>query len=205
MQNSNTYSFLDKWKQWRQEVLGGKYPRANWLAPKVWLLTVSMLLGGAGDSLAQSLSRFAFVSGGGVSSTGKLSSSIGQLWTNTTHKSHSLLLTQGFQQPVQTDSTGTASLFSPDLLAIGMKLYPNPVHNIAILELQTEGRVNLEIVVYDLLGRKTSVPVQTVRFNQSVVSRVSLDLAALSSAVYVLSIRDIDTGRQKNLKFVKQN
>lgn len=148
-----------------------------------------------------SLERSVLASGGGsgMASEGGLCFTLGQVLTHTTNISGTILLTQGFKQP---DGLATSV---DKRFSVSYNLFPNPVKDKASLTLSTEKGTSLAIEVFDLRGRKTTVPLASAQPAPGVPAKINLDLSALPDALYLLRITDLKTGKYANLKVQKEN
>lgn len=155
-------------------------------------LIALLLLPAAIAASAQSLERHVIGSGGAFfsdASAGSLSFTVGEAATATLVSANNVL-TQGFQQPVESDII-TAIAPTPDA---GLHLYPNPAHE--------------QLVCYDAHGRALSFIVRDAAGRVVVVERSSFagehrfDVAELAYGPYWLAVQDAH-GATWSLPFIK--
>ena len=146
---------------------------------------------------AQYLSPQVVSSGGGFS-TGtsiSLSYTIGELAVETLTGS-GLVLTQGFQQPLELGPDKVEELY-PDWK---VKTWPNPVLHDLNVQLGPDINKDFVLETYDLTGklhlvRRIYKPLDS--------SPYTLDLSDLSQGLYILNIRTIDYSLQRIIKIQK--
>lgn len=122
MPSQTTFSQLRSWIRPRREVLTPPSPNTQ-RCLKLVSASLILLLGSLTGSFAQTLSRAVFASAGGfgTSTAGQLSSTIGQIFPQTTEITGNTFLSQGFQQP---EDLGMVSIQPGPPFAF--RLYPNP-------------------------------------------------------------------------------
>ena len=137
-------------------------------------------------------------SGGGYTEgTGlSLSYTIGEIAVETLTQG-SLILTQGFQQPLDLGTFNPESLY-PDWQ---VKTWPNPVVKDLFLQLGPDIQKDLILETYDLTGklhiaRKINAPLDSDPY--------TLDLSNLNQGMYILNIRSTDYSLQRIVKIQKQ-
>lgn len=85
-------------------------------------------------------------------------------------------------------TTSGNNIASPSLTI--SKIYPNPVKNIANVELQSSESGNVQVFVFNILGNEVK------RWDQFYISqgeqKLQLDLSFLKSGVYILKISKSD-------------
>ncbi len=141
---------------------------------------------------AQSIERSVIGSAGSYyydGAAGSLSFTVGEAATATL-ASASNVLTQGFQQPVESDLITTIAP-TPDA---GLQLYPNPAHD-QLIFLDAQLRA-LRFVVRDAAGRV--VQVERTAF----AGEHRFDVAELAYGPYWLTVEDADGGTW-SLPFIK--
>ncbi len=105
----------------------------------------------------------------------------------TTAVSGTLTLTQGFQQAETSFSDGVDDLHQ---WLVDYSLYPNPTQDQLILELNTEVPMQLDLEVYDVLGRSVGISVEDWQVKG--VDEKTLDLKNLAVGAYLLVLKDHD-------------
>jgi len=150
---------------------------------------------------AQSLERQVIGTSGGfqTASWGTLSSTIGETMTITMLTS-SLILTQGFQQSLQSDlAVNEISSSTP-----AIQIYPNPAVNRINVAINSSNAVKYTVALIDLLGQKLMVPFNVNNTSKGTESFV-FDLRPLAIASYFIVVSD-ETGSMTNtFKFTKIN
>lgn len=144
---------------------------------------------------AQTITRQVIASMGQV--TSQLSATVGQSITATAITG-SFILTQGFQQSSQM-TTGIEDKLKSQ---IDYTLYPNPVRDLATLELTSERPMELVYDILDSRGRKVQVGQQI--WIQGTHTQ-SLDLSSLASGYYLLRLSTTDRQTIHNIRFAKRN
>lgn len=147
---------------------------------------------------AQSIERSVIGATGGYAQTssGSVSSTVGEIAT-TTVSSGSVILTQGFQQPVQGDFT---SIRRPEL-TVRYQVYPNPTAEALHIELDSPEPIDLQLTLVDMQGR--TVGGFDKSFNLVGSQRQSWDLSPLSEGTYVLRFVE-DNGVVQAVRVRKQ-
>ena len=128
-------------------------------------LLIIFLLGLVGFSQAQlTIERQVIGTTGHYGQVGPMSISytMGELITKTAITTNgTLILTQGFQQP---DTAGNlVSIDQPIAFPVEYIIYPNPTTGVLKVELTSDKSATVVMDVYDMRGRKTSVPIQKLR------------------------------------------
>ncbi len=95
--------------------------------------------------------------------------------------SGNLFFTQGFQQPLQ-NLTATKDL----LFDLNYTVYPNPASSLVNIDLFTTRTTELELSLYTMEGKLALTSIYKLYGKGT----LSLDIGALPSAVYLLSIFD---------------
>lgn len=115
-----------------------------------------------------------------IYAAGQLSSTTGELIVNTSIQGN-FMLTQGFQQPEKEDfAVGTTSVNN---LQVNYQLFPNPATDQLNIDLQTDGRVELTLTLFNLEGRK--IKVQSIDIQS--VAKEKWDISNLPTGQYYLN------------------
>jgi hypothetical protein len=137
----------------------------------------------------QQITRSVIASTGNYSSSANasLSSTTGEVMVETFASSNNIL-TQGFQQPLMSESgAGDDSTFIPEPGGeFDMTLYPNPVRNTLHIEFQQEE--DLQLQVRNLLGQQIHPPQQFEERGQ--LQKYTIDLSSYPEGVYLLQFRN---------------
>ncbi|MDX2247859.1 MAG: T9SS type A sorting domain-containing protein [Bacteroidia bacterium] len=97
-----------------------------------------------------------------------------------------LVLTQGFQQP---DAKGTFVGIDEEVkLPVSYKIFPNPTSGVLQVEMSADKPAVVKIDIYDMRGRKTSVPLQRIQFSGTRTTIFNLE--ALADGIYMLNFRN---------------
>lgn len=149
---------------------------------------------------AQSLERVAIASLGSstvASSSLQLSSTAGESCVSS-FSNTSLMLSEGFQQ-------GTELPVALEELTdeFSLTVYPNPVADQLSIRIESPTSMELEITLWDALGRQT--PVQTTRLEIHQSAKPTIDCSQLAVGSYLLLIRDLETGKVRTVKVQKMN
>jgi hypothetical protein len=131
---------------------------------------------------SQSLERQVISSGGDYVTSGSVSLSytVGEVATATLSNGN-LILTQGFQQPDQTAVGIDETPFSGEI-----KVYPNPTHDIVIVDLTTD-QTGLILELTSILGQQ----LETRKLDTSSGSYSGqVDMQGYAAGDYVLYLRD---------------
>ncbi len=131
-----------------------------------------------------------------TASWGSLSSTTGESIT-TTAATSSVVLTQGFQQPLQTD----------------LVVYEIPTYNITVMvfPVPASGFINVAInsgkhysvKLFDMLGRQLKLPVRDL--SSGMETRYTFDLNSIANGTYLMLINDEHNSQVKAIKFTKIN
>lgn len=150
--------------------------------------------------VAQSLERVAIASLGSstvTTSTLQLSTTVGETCISS-FSSTSLVLSEGFQQgtelPVALDEL-------PDNFSL--TVYPNPMGDQLSLRIESQSSMELEVTLWDGLGRETPVPSTRLEVHQ--YANRTIDCSQLAVGAYLLLIRDLESGQVRTVKVQKMN
>jgi len=135
-----------------------------------------------------SLSREVIAAGGDffVSPVGSLSWTLGETVIETfENNTINIILTQGFQQPDEFNTTGIWEL---PVSNIFLKLYPNPTVHVVRLDLKFDANSILKIQLVDMLGRIINSDDLDVSKGQ--LSSYQLDVSLLSAGMYMFRLTD---------------
>jgi len=92
-----------------------------------------------------------------------------------------------------------SSLATPEVTPYELTVYPNPLKTeMLYLQLPTSLEGKLEVKAYDLLGKEV--------YNKQLIgtSRTPINLGQLTSGMYVLQVKHLDTGKVWNKKIIKE-
>lgn len=162
------------------------------------IFSLMILLMSVFPSFGQSISRSVQAVAGGEATIGELQLSwtMGEANVNTLH-SPSLIITEGFQQPIIKIKDG---ILEWDEDSWEFNLFPNPTHAIIHLKItnapdQQEG---LEAEVIDMSGKKVlrHIPIQLIDNN-------IIDVQALPAGNYFLKIQRQDQLPIRSFPFIK--
>ena len=146
---------------------------------------------------AQSLSPQVISTAGGFATGASMSISytVGELSVQTL-ASGSLILTEGFQQPLD---IGVPDLVQP-YFDLEVRTWPNPVSQNLYLQISSEIRQDLILETYDLSGR-----LQMIQHIEALmhIEPYSIDFTDLSRGAYILKIRSADHTFQRIVKIQK--
>ena len=147
-----------------------------------------------------SLERQVIGSTGNYSTAGtiSLSATVGEPVV-TTAVSGTLTLTQGFQQAEASFSDGVDDLHQ---WLVDYSLYPNPTQDQLTLELNTEVPMQLDLEVYDVLGRSVGISVEDWQVKGA--DKTTLSLQDLASGAYLLVLKEGDGRVLHTFKIEKQ-
>jgi hypothetical protein len=150
-------------------------------------------LGLCSTAFAQSLSSSVIASGGGFASTanGSLSATVAQPIAG--DRSSTLLLHQGFQVNLSSNTPITTGTEDEDEL----KIFPNPTNHHLFIETNEKKKMYTYQLI-DVSGKK-------ILDEQPITSpSTELDLSSLAPAIYFLLLRD-SQGKSKTLSILKNN
>jgi hypothetical protein len=168
-----------------------------------WALAIaltSLTMAAVGQPIVQ-LDRIVVASSGTYAQTGNLSLSftVGEPATLTAVTlSGSLVVTMGFQQPVQDDLVG---IQGPVSVPVEYEVFPNPTSGLLFLKLSSEQPVTLTVDVLDARGRHTSVPSQRLGFVGT--NETIFNFSSLADGIYLLRVRELEGKVLKTLKIQK--
>ena len=122
--------------------------------------------------------------GASVSSANlRVSYTVGQTVTVTAN-SGNIIVTQGFQQPDEELTVGVDESESD----LSINVYPNPVSDNLVLEMNATHEHTVNTTVYDMLGKHTGIAVSNMKVNGILKQR--LNVSALSAGSYIISFTD---------------
>lgn len=132
--------------------------------------------------------QFVVASGGDVftSAGGSLEWTLGEPISETFQKSHGIL-TQGFHQTFETESTGKT----------GIVIYPNPTPDFLFVRTPAPG--NYQIELFNLHGVKLLSGQDPSALADNLYQ---LDVQGLEAAVYLLRVKNISSGRLFTFKII---
>jgi len=108
-----------------------------------------------------------------------------------------IILTQGFQQP----SSGTGGVGIDDLQSgLSIEAYPNPTNGDVIIEFNVNEAMNLEVGLYDLLGKKAVISAKNLAVHDNLKHR--MNLSGIANGTYLLSFKNSD-GILGTIKVIK--
>lgn len=135
---------------------------------------------------AQSIERQVYASGGAyaVSPNLTLSYTVGEPVVATLF-STKLILTQGFQQPLETDTPFTVSV-NTDIANWSINAFPNPFNESINVEVGTDKTADFTISVRNLLGQNLGLDLEANQYPGKKV--YTLSTAALAQGMYIVTI-----------------
>lgn len=113
--------------------------------------------------------------------------------------SGTLTLTQGFEQ----SDDNMVSNDDPLEVQLDYRLFPNPVAEVLHVSLTTDRPVEWMLAIYDLRGRRTSVPPVPARIHGTFETQ--FDLSQLPEGHYLLGISNRQGDRLQSFKIRKLN
>lgn len=139
-----------------------------------------------------------------ISCTGKLSNTLNYVVSSTsgetissTYSSKNILLTNGFQQPLENEIVGN---FEIDKIEMEIRIYPNPTMSDINLFLNSLENVIVHIGIVDILG-KIVIPFEEYQIGGTINKSFSLERFA--QGAYILVIKDQKDMIQKEFKILK--
>ncbi len=139
-----------------------------------------------------------------ISTTGNLSNSANLQVSATsgeivvsTESSGTIILTQGFQQPVPEDFVGTFNIDDSD---IKISIFPNPTISTLSLGMKSQNNMDLEIEILDITGKRVFPP-RKISFTGE--AKETLDFSKLPSNTYLLLFKDKNSNAVKVFKIIK--
>jgi hypothetical protein len=146
------------------------------------------------------LSQWVIGSGGGYSSTSSnnYSHTVGEAVINTQTVS-SMILTQGFQQPL---SASTSILISQNTNQnFSVQAYPNPTSNQISIEISIDEDVDINIQLIDVLGKQFGKIEKIVQLNGKQIYQC--ELGGFSSGIYFIKISSNDEKYNESIRIQK--
>jgi len=129
----------------------------------------------------QSAERQVIASSGGYSSASNIQASYTAGETVVaTGTSSSVIVTQGFQQP-NVSSVGIEEMDN----GLSVNVYPNPVSDNLIVEINSTNELLVNATVYDMQGKATGVTVSNLNVNGTL--KQTLDVSSLNAGKYLIS------------------
>jgi len=149
-----------------------------------YLIIVSALLLSVSGA-AQSIQREAVSSVGGFSDRTdiQISWTVGEVVVVTAF-STDLNMTQGFQQP---DDELLVSIAEPASV-IALNAWPNPTQGLLTIQIENARELELELIVYDLMGRMVVQPARLQTSSQLLIYNV--DLSQVAPGYYFVKLAD---------------
>ena len=146
---------------------------------------------------AQSAERQVIGSSGGFTSTATVqaSSTVGEA-VITTGTSATVILTQGFQQADE----GTVGIVDIKT-GLSINAYPNPSKGLVMLQINAPNNMDLNVQVFDVSGKLTSIPVQKLQVNGS--STQELNFSALAAGNYYIGLSNNEGTLHQTIKIQK--
>jgi hypothetical protein len=134
-----------------------------------------------------------------LASWGSLSATVGEAVINTS-SSGSLVLTQGFQQPTQTD----VAVYRLPGDNVSVKVFPVPaVDEINVVINPGGNDAQYSVVIFDMPGSQIRVPCQNL--NNGKETSLLFDIRSIATGSYVMLITDERNTQVKAIKFTKIN
>ena len=130
---------------------------------------------------------------------GSLSATTGESVINTFSTS-SVILTQGFQQPLVSDLNVNAITANN----ITLSIFPDPAADLINVTINTDvpGK-HYSVNMFDLLGQLVKLPFRDLSSGMN--TKLIFDLRAITNGTYFIQIVDEHNARVKTLKFIKSN
>lgn len=142
-----------------------------------------------------------------IASTGNYSSSSNYNYSSTageavivTLSGSSMVLTQGFHQPLNSNSTTSVEQQYADA-NFSVLVYPNPTSNHISIEIETDKNVDLNIEVIDMLGKICGKVKQVNQFTGQSVYQC--ELSGYSSGLYFIKVSSKDELYNKTIRVQK--
>ena len=154
------------------------------------LILFSILLLSLGfNTYSQEISKSVFSSGNGefTSVLGvNIQFTIGQSFlTNVLSDNKGSFLTQGFEQPTNSNNAGLLSPEFPDLELVKMDVYPNPASDYTDLELNMIDNNGAKVAIIDMFGQS----VKTQNFNvEKGQQKLHFAFGSLAAGVYTVKV-----------------
>ena len=117
----------------------------------------------------------------------------------TTASSQSIVITQGFEQPLPADFPVGIASRQPDGMTV--RVWPNPVSKLVNIQVSYDKPLNLNITLYNQSGQAVRT---TKAENQANTSVTALDLSLLPPGTYILNLSSEDGNMNKLFKVVKK-
>ena len=164
------------------------------------IISIALVLGLAQSLSGQSIERSVIGAAGGYAETVGISgsSTVGEIAT-TTASNGGIILTQGFQQPVEGDFT---SIRQPDV-QIGYRIFPNPTTDRLNIELSSSENLDIEMSLVDMQGRAVGGLQESFLLVGSVQRQ--WDLSSLSEGTYVLRFYESDGSMMQAIRIQKSH
>ncbi len=161
----------------------------------ILILLISVGMGARG----QSLERQVIGSGGAymAASWGSLSATTGEVAVTTL--SSSLVLTQGFQQPLPSD----VAVYNVQPNNISVKVYPVPASAQINIAITNSGGSNYKVTLFDMPGRQLQLPYQDL--SSGTETMYVYDIHSLAAGAYLILVSDEHNQNVKTIKFTKLN
>ncbi|MDB5284760.1 MAG: hypothetical protein JWO06_3835 [Bacteroidota bacterium] len=165
---------------------------------KIYLIVVALLA--TFVSQGQMLTPTVISSTGGFSSNanGSLSYTVGEMTMVQTFSANGNILTQGFQQPTDTNFLGLLDLTQDEFGSF--VVYPNPAVDYTSFGFQFPEQGKVSVVLYNELGQKLAdVYHTTYDVNAKTVQK--LDVSQYASGLYFLSLNFISSkdGKERTM------
>lgn len=150
--------------------------------------------------MGQSLERDVIATSGGFESSANMSLSytVGEAVVETYSQS-SLILTQGFQQPLPQSSSG---IERPEP-KLSVSAYPNPTTDQVILEMEAPKKQTLSIRVLNFQGKVLETPFERQVFNGK--TRFQVNMAGYGPGTYILRLTNNQGERIHTVEVQKIN
>ncbi|MEI7492685.1 MAG: T9SS type A sorting domain-containing protein [Bacteroidota bacterium] len=117
----------------------------------------------------------------------------------TTASSQSIVITQGFEQPLPADFPVGIAGKQPDGMTI--RVWPNPVSDLVTIQVSYDKPLNFNITLYNQSGQAVRT---TKAKNQANTSVTSLDLSLLPPGTYIMNLSSEDGNMNSTYKVVKK-
>ena len=177
----------------KKKIIQPRYLKSIVLLLHIFLLSILNI-----TTNAQTIERQLISSTGNISKTANInvSATSGEVIINTV-SSGTIILTQGFQQPLAEEFVGT---FEVNNTSVELTVFPNPTISSVTMKFNSSQMTDLKIVLYDLNG-KIILPEKQIRFSGKAIE--IFDLNNIPASTYLLIIKDKKGRILQNYKVIK--
>jgi hypothetical protein len=157
----------------------------------MWLAAVSGMAQILSPTVVSTGGKFATASG-----AGSLSQTVGEMAVQKLSAS-SVILTQGFQQPVPDFNNSVTELSGE---GAEIKLYPNPASSQLFINIRSEQNTIYQLRMMDAIGRQVAASPYSA---STVGTSYVMDISGLVAGIYLLNIESFDKKFSKTIRFSK--